>query len=112
MGGLGEQSPLMFRIGLPFILIAVITAMGYIIISLHKQNQLKDTIISQLHSSIESNNEVIKKLEIDLETYKNKEPIIKEKIVNRYIKIQAKDDKCESQMEAMGDLMKKFLEKK
>lgn len=102
----------MFRIGLPFILIAVITAMGYIIISLHKQNQLKDTIISQLHSSIESNNEVIKKLEIDLETYKNKEPIIKEKIVNRYIKIQAKDDKCESQMEAMGDLMKKFLEKK
>lgn len=112
MGGLGEQSPLMFRLGLPFILIAVITAMGYIIISLHKQNQLKDTIISQLHSSIESNNEVIKKLEIDLETYKNKEPIIKEKIVNRYIKIQAKDDKCESQMEAMGDLMKKFLEKK
>lgn len=102
----------MFRIGLPFILIAVITAMGYIIISLHKQNQLKDTIISQLHSSIEGNNEVIKKLEIDLETYKNKEPIIKEKIVNRYIKIQAKDDKCESQMEAMGDLMKKFLEKK
>lgn len=102
----------MFRLGLPFILIAVITAMGYIIISLHKQNQLKDTIISQLHSSIESNNEVIKKLEIDLETYKNKEPIIKEKIVNRYIKIQAKDDKCESQMEAMGDLMKKFLEKK
>lgn len=112
MGGLGEQSPLMFRIGLPFILIAVITAMGYIIISLHKQNQLKDTIISQLHSSIEGNNEVIKKLEIDLETYKNKEPVIKEKIVNRYIKIQAKDDKCESQMEAMGDLMKKFLEKK
>ena len=102
----------MFRIGLPFILIAVITAMGYIIISLHKQNQLKDTIISQLHSSIEGNNEVIKKLEIDLETYKNKEPVIKEKIVNRYIKIQAKDDKCESQMEAMGDLMKKFLEKK
>lgn len=112
MDGSGEQSPLMFRLGLPFILIAVITAMGYIIISLHKQNQLKDTIISQLHSSIEGNNEVIKKLEIDLETYKNKEPVIKEKIVNRYIKIQAQDKECVSQMDAMDKLMDKFLESK
>ena len=102
----------MFRLGLAFILIAVITAMGYIIISLHKQNQLKDTIISQLHSSIEGNNEVIKKLEIDLETYKNKEPVIKEKIVNRYIKIQAQDKECVSQMDAMDKLMDKFLESK
>ena len=112
MDGSGEQSLLMFRLGLAFILIAVITAMGYIIISLHKQNQLKDTIISQLHSSIEGNNEVIKKLEIDLETYKNKEPVIKEKIVNRYIKIQAQDKECVSQMDAMDKLMDKFLESK
>ena len=55
---------------------------------------------------------MIKKLEIDLETYKNKEPVIKEKIVNRYIKIQAQDKECVSQMDAMDKLMDKFLESK
>lgn len=86
--------------------------MGYVIYSLHKQNSLKSTIISQLNSSIESNNETIRKLEVDLKNFKKQEPIIREKIVNRYIKVNAKDEQCESQLQAIDNLLDIYVGKK
>lgn len=112
MGGLEDLNLSMFRINITSALVVVIIIMGYVIYSLHKQSSLKSTIISQLHSSIESNNQTIKKLQIDLKTFKNKEPIIKEKIVNRYIKVNAKDDRCESQLQAIDHLLNIYVGKK
>lgn len=86
--------------------------MGGVIFFLHKQNSLKDTIISQLNISISQNNETIKKLEIDLDTFKKKEPIIKEKIVEKYIKIKPKDDSCKAQLDAVDKLIEKYLDTK
>lgn len=93
-------------------LIVIILAMSYMILSLYRQNSLKDTIISQLNSSIESNNAVIKKLQIDIEKFKNREPEIRQKIVEKYIKISPKDDSCTSQLEAVDRLLDAYLEKK
>lgn len=112
MGGLVEHNPLMFKINLTSGLIIIIIGMGCVIYSLHKQNNLKSIIISQLHSSIENNNQIIRKLEIDLNKFKKQEPIIKEKIVNRYIEVKAKDKECESQLQAIDELLDIYVGKK
>lgn len=112
MAGLEERNLSMFRLNITSALVIIIIIMGYVIYSLHKQNALKSTIISQLNSSIESNNQTIKKLEVDLKKFKQQEPIIKEKIVNRYIKVNAKDNQCESQLQAIDHLLNIYVGKK
>lgn len=101
----------MFKVNLTTILIAVIAVMGITTYSLHKQNKAQELLISQLYASIQENNAVIKSLEVDLDKFKKQAPIIKEKIINRYIKVQAKDESCEAQLKAVDELVKAWEQK-
>lgn len=62
-----------------------------------------------MNDKIQTQNEAIKALEIDVETYKNKKPQIIEKIVTKYQDIVVKDETCESQLEAIYESQRLFF---
>lgn len=99
----------MIRLNFSLIALIGVVVLGYTTLNLYEKNKLKDTIISQLNTSIKQNNEIIKSLEIDVETYKNKAPIIKEKIITKYKTIKAKDTECENQIKAIDESVSAFF---
>lgn len=97
------------RVNITLILLGVVVALSYTTYSLYEQNKLKDTIISTLNSSIARNNEMIKELEIDVQKYKNKAPMIREKIITKYKTIQAQDEQCLNQIKAVDESISTFF---
>lgn len=108
----------MFKLNFTNALIIILIAMSILLYGIHSNSSLKTEIIEEqkntianLNGIIDENNQIIKGLEIDVENYKNREPVIREKIVEKYREIKVKDEKCESKIEAISDLLDVFVEK-
>lgn len=72
--------------------------------------QAKKAELLLLSHTIQEQNTAIKKLEIDVETYKNKKPQIVEKIVEKYKTTEVKDETCEAYMVAIYQDQLKFFD--
>lgn len=63
------------------------------------------------YEQIKSQNDAIKKLEVDVETYKEKKPQIVEKVITKYQDVKVTDETCEAKLEALSAYAKLFYDR-
>lgn len=68
--------------------------------------------LSVVSNKLNIQNEIIASMKLDIEAYEKKKPKIVEKIVDRYEKIQTKDELCESYLEAIYKAQVEFFNRK